>query len=127
MRLNDRNIFLLDGAGAILSAAFTGFFLPRYSLFLGINVSLLQTLSLIPLCFAVYSLSCYFLTNKTKSWMLLAIIIANSLYSLLSLAIILLRERITWRGQLFLAAEIAVILLVIFLELKIYSTTNKKS
>jgi len=120
MRLNDRNIFLVDGLGALLSATFTGLMLTRYSLFLGINVATLQALSLLPLAFSIYSFGCYFLIKRTKPWMLLAIIAVNSLYCLISLAIILFREKITWRGQTLLSAEIVVILFVIFLELKIY-------
>lgn len=120
MRLNEKNIFLLDGIGAILSACFTGLILIRYSLFLGINVSTLQNLALLPTVYAFYSLSCYFFASKTKPWMLLTIIGANLFYCLISLSLILFRERITWRGQLLLAAEIIVVLLVVLLEFNIY-------
>lgn len=118
--LNDRNIFLLDGIGAILSACFTGLILIRYSLFLGINVSLLQSLALLPAAYTIYSLSCYFFVTKTKPWMLLTIMGANLFYCLISLGIILLRDRITWRGKLLLTAEIFVIILVVLIEFNVY-------
>lgn len=118
--LNDRNIFLLDGIGAILSACFTGLILIRYSLFLGINISTLQSLALIPTAYAVYSLSCYFFVSKTKPWMLITIICGNLIYCLISLGIILLRDRITWRGKLLLAAEIIIVLLVVLIEFNVY-------
>ncbi len=120
MRLNEKNIFLLDGIGAVLSACFTGLILIRYSLFLGINVSTLQTLASLPTIYALYSLSCYFFVSKTKPWMLLAIIGANLFYCLISLSLILFREHITWRGQLFVALEIIIILLVVLLEFNVY-------
>lgn len=120
MQLNEKNIFLLDGIGAILSACFTGLILVRFSLFIGISYSNLQKLSLLSVAFALYSLSCYFLIKKTKPWMLLAIIWANLFYCFLSGAIILLWERITWRGQAVLAAEILVVLIVIILEIRVY-------
>lgn len=120
MRLNQKNIFLLDGIGAILSACFTGLILIRYSLFLGINVSTLQSLALLPTMYALYSLSCYFFVSKTKPWMLLTIIGANLFYCFISLGLILFRARITWRGQLFLTAEIIVVLLVVLLEFNVY-------
>lgn len=63
MRLNQKNIFLLDGIGAVLSACFTGLILTRYSLF---------------------------------------------------------RDRITSLGKTLLAAEIIIILLVVFVEIKVY-------
>lgn len=120
MRLNEKNIFLLDGIGAVLSACFTGLILIRYSLFLGINVSTLQTLASLPTIYALYSLSCYFFVSKTKPWMLLTIIGANLFYCLISLSLILFREHITWRGQLLLALEIIIILLVVLLEFNVY-------
>lgn len=120
MRLNEKNIFLLDGIGAVLSACFTGLILIRYSLFIGINVSLLQSLALIPAAYAVYSLSCYFFVSKRRPWMLLAIIIANLIYCAISAGLILFRERITMRGKILLTAEIIIVLLVVFLELKVY-------
>ncbi|MCM2354180.1 MAG: hypothetical protein NDI63_11250 [Pseudobdellovibrio sp.] len=120
MQLNEKNIFLLDGIGAALSACFTGLILIRYSLFLGINISTLQNLALLPSAYAIYSLSCYFFISKTKPWMLLTIIGANLFYCLISLFLILFRERITWRGQLLLSTEIVVVLLVVLLEFNIY-------
>lgn len=120
MRLNEKNIFLLDGIGAIISACFTGLILIRYSLFLGISVSILQSLAMLPVVYAIYSLSCYFFISKTKPWMLFTIIGANLFYCLISLSLILFRERITWRGKLVLAAEIVVVLCIVFVEFKIF-------
>lgn len=119
MRLTQKNIFLLDGIGAILSACFTGLILTRYSLFLGINVSLLQSLALLPTAYALYSLSCYFLVSKIRPWMLLTVISANLFYCLISAALILFRERITSLGKTLLTAEIIIILLVVFVEIKV--------
>ena len=124
MKLNERNIFLLDGFGAVASALFTGLLLPRFSLFLGINSSLLTTLALIPATYAIYSLSCYFIIKNTKPWMLLTIICGNLLYCLISLSLILFRERITWRAQVLLAVEIAIVLGVVFLEYRVYKKTH---
>lgn len=120
MKLNERNIFLLDGVGALLSAGFTGLILIRYSLFLGLSVSLLQSLSLVALGFAAYSLTCYFFVTKTKLWMLAAIMLANLSYGLISLLIILTKDFITWRGKLVLVSEIVVVLLVVFLEFGVF-------
>lgn len=120
MRLNQKNVFLLDGIGAVLSACFTGFILTRYSLFLGINVSLLQSLALLPTAYALYSLSCYFFVPKIRPWMLLAIISANVFYCLISASLILFRERITSLGKTLLTAEIIIVLLVVFVEIKVY-------
>ncbi len=118
--LTERTIFLLDGAGAVASACFTGLLLPRFSIFLGLNWSLLKTLAMIPAVYAVYSLSIFLFVKKPKPWMLMTIMCANALYCFIDLGLILFRERITWRAQTLLSAEIVVILLVIFLEYRVY-------
>ena len=124
MKLNLKNIFLLDGLGALASACFTGFLLPRFSIFLGLNISLLYSLALIPAVFAIYSLSCFFLVKKTKPWMLATIMAGNLGYCLISLGLILFRERITWRAQYLLAAEIAVVLIVVALEYRVFKSSK---
>lgn len=118
--LNERNVFLLDGLGALASAYFTGQILPRFTLFLGINFSLLKTLALIPTVYAIYSLSIFLFFKKPKPWMLMTIICGNLLYCLVDLGLILFHDRITWRAQALLSAEIIIILLVVFLEYKVY-------
>ena len=120
MQLNQRNIFLFDGIGALLSACFTGLLLPRYSLFLGLSVSLLQALAFVALLYAAFSLTLYFFVNTKKLWMLKTIMFANLFYCLVALLLILFRERITWRGQLVLSLEIFVILLVVLVEFNLY-------
>lgn len=125
MKISKNNIFLIDGIGAILSAGFTGYLLPRYSLFLGLPVALLQALGLIALMYAAGSLSFHFWVKNKKSWMLLAVLLANLFYCLISVSLIFGSERITWRGKAVLAAEIVVVLLVVSLEFWIYR--KKKS
>ena len=120
MGLNQKNIFLLDGIGATLSACFTGLILTRYTLFLGLNVSLLQSLAIIPAIFALYSFSCYFFVTRVKPWMLMFIICGNLTYCLISLALIVFRDRITWRAQVLLGAEVLIVFLVVLLELRVY-------
>lgn len=120
MRLNKKNIFLLDGAGGVLSACFTGLLLTRYSLFLGLTVALLQTLASLALLYAAFSLITHFFVKTKKLWMLKTIIFANLFYCLISLSLILFLTRITWRGKLVLFLEIIVILLVVLLEFIVY-------
>ncbi len=46
MKLNEKNIFLFDGAGALLSAILTGVLLPLYADLLGLSVGVLYILAL---------------------------------------------------------------------------------
>lgn len=118
--MNDRTIFLLDGIGALGSLTFTGLVLPHFSEALGLSKNLIYTLAIFPAVYTIYSLTCYFVIKSTKPWMLLTIILGNLIYCLVSAALILVHETLTFPGKSLLFAEILVVLAVITLELKIY-------
>jgi hypothetical protein len=122
MKLNKKNIFLLDGIGAAISASFTGLLLPVFSDRLGLPTQTLYSLALFPLVYAIYSLSCYWIIQKTKTWMLLGIVTANLIYCLISGGLIFFYEGITSSGRILLAAEILVILGVVIIEFKVQFT-----
>lgn len=119
MKLNEKNIFLLDGAGALLSAVFTGLLLPVFSEPIGIQVQVLRSLAVLPLMYGIYSLGHYFFTQKIKPWMLVAIVIANIFYCILSALLIAVLANITSYGQFLLFAEIVVVIGVIAIEFKV--------
>lgn len=118
--MNDRTIFLLDGIGALLSLSFTGLVLPHFSEALGLSKNLIYTLAILPAIYMTYSLTCYIFIKPTKPWMLLTIILANSLYCLVSGSLILFHETLTFPGKSLLSVEILIVLAVIALELKVY-------
>ena len=120
MRLNEKNIFLLDGIGALWSMLLSGLILPNFSTLIGLSKGWLLFLASFPLSYAIFSFSCYRLAKPTKAWMLLLLMAANSLYCLLSATIIFLHPHITLWGKALLLGEIFVILFVITLERKIY-------
>ena len=78
--LNPRKLFLLDFAGALLTAFLTGFILVIFRDFFGMPKWVLIILSLTALLFAVYSLGCYFLAGRHWRICLQIIAIANLLY-----------------------------------------------
>ena len=125
MKFNAKNIFIIDGAGALLSALFTGIILPFYSELLGIPVSILHFLSLLPFIYAIYSMTCYWFVTLIKRWMLSTIIAGNILYCLISAAVIFFLENITLWGQALLAAEILVICIVVAIEFSVYRNFRK--
>jgi len=59
-----RNLFLIDGVGAILSAFLLGVVLVYFKSYFGIPVNTLYVLAIIPCFFALYDLLCYFLLKK---------------------------------------------------------------
>lgn len=120
MKLNEKNIFLFDGAGALLSAILTGVLLPLYADLLGLSVGVLYILALFPLMYAVYSFSCYFFAEKQNPVFLKIIMSANLFYCFVSGVVIFSSSELTFWGHSFFIAEIVVILVVIALERKIY-------
>jgi hypothetical protein len=118
--LNLKNIFLLDGSGAVLSAVVTGLLLPSFSGLLGLAPNAFYSLAVFPLIYAVYSFSCFFLVNQKKPWMLLTIIVANLFYCVVSASVLLLSKTITSWGRGLLVMEIVVIIAVVAFELHVY-------
>jgi hypothetical protein len=126
MQINHKNIFLLDGIGATLSAVLTGLILPMFSDFLGIPTLIFYCLAIFPVIYCLYSYSCYFFVKRIKPQMLIAIIWANLCYCLISSAVMLFLKDITIWGRLLLFSEVLVVIAVIALEIKVYRTGSKR-
>lgn len=120
MNLNKRNIFLIDGIGALVSAMFTGLVLPFFSQWIGLSSWALYSLAVFPLIYGIYSLSCFWLVRTIWPMMLKAIIIANLFYCLISGVVVFIFPEITIWGRLLLGGEILIILGVVVIELRVY-------
>jgi hypothetical protein len=114
-----RTIFLIDALGALISVLLTGWVLPVFHLELGIPKNVLYLLAIFPLVFASYSWLCFFVVRHLRAWMLRAIIGANLFYCCLSGLLIWKLESLTPLGHVILVCEIAVVLVVVGLELKV--------
>lgn len=123
MKLNEKNIFLIDGVGAALSAFLTGVVLPYWADWVGLPIWILHTLGFIAMVFSVYSLSCYLVVKKIRPVMLLVIITANALYCILGVLVFFNFTELTILGHAFLIAEFLVILALVILEWQIYRKT----
>ncbi|MNL52718.1 hypothetical protein D3C87_1759160 [compost metagenome] len=120
MNLDKRNIFLLDGVGALVSATFTGIVLPFFAQWIGLPLWFLYCLAVLPLTYGIYSLSCYWLIKAIRPFMLKAIIIANLFYCFISGVVIFVYPGLTVWGRLLLTGEILIVLGVVLIELKVY-------
>lgn len=119
-----KNIFLIDGIGALLTALLLYFILRNFNAFFGLSKSVLEYLSLLALVFSFYSISCYFLVNNNWKSFLKIICIANILYCLLTMGILFYHyDNITILGIAYFLGEIAVITGLVFLEIR---TIRKK-
>ena len=110
-----KNIFLIDGIGALLTALLLFFMLRNFNTFFGLSKSVLKDLSLLALVFSFYSISCYLLVNNNWKSFLKIICTANILYCLLTIGILFYHyDNITILGIAYFLGEIAIITGLVF-------------
>lgn len=126
VRLNEKNIFLLDGAGAFLTAVFTGLVLPHFSQWIGLSKSILYYLAVIGSIYGAYSLGCYRFAVRNRPVMLFVIAWANLFYCLLATIIIVAVNGLTTLGRAYFAVEIIVILGLVVVEARVYQKTRER-
>ena len=115
-----KNIFLIDGFGALLTALLLFFVLRSFNTFFGLSKSTFEYLSLLALVFSVYSFSCFFLIASIWKPYLKIICSANILYCLLTFGIVLYYyQNISAFGIAYFLGEITVIFMIVFLEISI--------
>lgn len=114
---NPRRIFLIDGAGAVLTAFLLCVVLASFESFFGMPARVLYMLGAVAVVFAVYSFSCYCWLKRSHRSFLAAIIFANLLYAVLSLGLVIyyFPQLSSW-GLLYFAGEIIVILVLVSIE-----------
>jgi len=113
------NLFLLDGVGALLSASMLVFSLVFFQDLIGMPKRILFLLSFLAICFAIYSLACFFV--KVNKWRIYLAIIAvvNLLYCFLtSFFVISYWSNMKPLGFLYFFLEIIVIIIIVIIELR---------
>lgn len=114
-----KNIFLLDGLGALLTTLLIFFVLLTFNDFFGLSKNILEYLAALALVFSIYSFSCYFLVNNHWKPFLKIICTANILYCILTIGILFYNYlNISFFGIAYFLGEIVVIAGIVFLEIK---------
>ena len=129
MTVDLKNILLLDALGALLSALFLGIVLVHFEQYIGMPTSTLYSLAAIPCVFMVYSLTCYLSAIKNREWSVRIIILANSLYAILSLSLVIYHfDLLTKLGIAYFLVELVVLICIINFEFKSVKSVafNKK-
>lgn len=126
--LSPRNMFLIDGIGATLTAILLSVVLTSVQQYIGLPVSVLFVLSAITVLYALYSFSCYWLVTSNWKPYLKTIIIANGLYACSTIALLLYYfQQVTAIGLIYFALEFLVMLVLIIFETKVLSHISKSS
>lgn len=123
--LNPKRFFLIDGAGAFITAVILFLILRPLDQYIGMPGNVLTMLSIIALTFCIYSLSCYFIVKKMWKPLLKAISIGNVVYCCFTLGLIVhYYPQLTILGLTYFLLEIAVICLLVYFEMKALKINN---
>ncbi|PXY46306.1 hypothetical protein [Flavobacterium hydrophilum] len=117
--IKPKNIFLLDGFGALFTTLLLFFVLRTFNDFFGLSQNILEYLAALALIFSIYSVSCYFLVSDNWKLFLKIICTANILYCVLTIGLLFYHYQIiSIYGIAYFLGEIAVIAGIVFLEIK---------
>lgn len=117
LRAQPRNIFLLDGLGAALSALFLLGILAQVPEYVGLSKNILLTLGGVACLLCTYSFACFLFLTKKRPVLLGITIMANTLYAALTLSLLMyLRQMISFLGIYYFISELIVLGIIIKLE-----------
>jgi len=119
---NPKNIFIVDGLGALLSAFLLGVVLVKLEYIFGIPKSMLYVLAFIPCVFVVYDIISYLINNKNQSQFIRYIAYLNIGYCFLSIGMAINHyENITIFGWIYIFLELLILIWLSIYELKLQS------
>jgi len=126
---NPRQLFLIDGLGALVTACLTGLVLARLEAVFGIPPKILYTLSFVALLYAVYSITCFCITPTHWRPFLKAIALANLIYILITMGIVFYHwSHVSVLGLFYFIGEFVVVGALIYVEFKTaFSEINPNS
>ena len=117
---NPRQLFLIDGLGALLSAFMLGLVLVQLEYLFGIPSSALYVLAFFPCLFALYDFYWYRKNTENTARYLRWIAIANLLYCGFSIIMAFYHyEQIKLLGWIYLIGEIIIVVALALFELRI--------
>lgn len=117
LTLNPKNLFLIDGLGALLTAFLVGVVLRMFEDVFGMPSKFLTILSVLACIFAVYSMSCYFFVPKNWRLFLKIIAVVNLMYCVLTaFLVMLLYQQLTILGIIYFTTEILIIIALVYVE-----------
>lgn len=123
-KLDQRNIFLVDGVGALTTALLLGLLLSNFNAFFGVPRKISLILAGIALFFAVYSFLCHFFIREKWRPFLVVISVLNLIYCCITAIIITqLSTEITIWGIVYFTGEITLVASLAVLEIRLAKST----
>jgi hypothetical protein len=114
---NPRRLLLIDCLGALVTAGCLAFVLAPLETYFGMPRNILFPLAIAAGCFALYSGTCYFLSDGKRPLWLTIIATANLLYCCVTAWLLFqMNEQLTPLGLIYFILEILVILVLVRVE-----------
>lgn len=88
IKTKPETLFLIDGFGALLSTSSLVLIVARFHTFFGLPQQIIYYLAFVPVTYAIYSFSCYFLIKSNYNPFLKTIAIANLLYCFITIGLL---------------------------------------
>lgn len=118
--INPKRLFLVDGLGAVVSAALLGIVLVKLENVFGIPKSTLYFLASLPCLFAIYDFYCYLKIDNQAGLLLKGIAITNLVYCCISIGLAIYHIKdFTYFGWLYILIEVAIVITIAFAELRV--------
>ncbi|MGK0387694.1 MAG: hypothetical protein ACI94Y_000420 [Maribacter sp.] len=119
MSLNPRQLFLIDGLGALLSTLLLGVILVKFEYLFGMPRKELYFLSSVAGVFTIYDFICYWKIKDNWQPFLKVIAIANLMYCCFSIAIVFYSyQKLTHLGFIYFLLEFIILIILVRVELK---------
>jgi len=115
--ISPKNLFLLDGIGALVSAFLLGVVLVKFQNIIGMPVNVLYFLAALPCCFVLYDLYCYFQFNENWRSFMKGIAFANLMYCVISITSLFLHSHLlTTLGIAYFVGELIILFFLVCIE-----------
>lgn len=127
MNLDPKLIFKIDGLGGLATGLMMAFVLPRFPEHFQLPMNLFYALSVYGFLCGIYSLSCGFLVKKITTRFFKPIILANLLYCLISIGVMVsFYELLSGFALAYLLFEKAIIVSLVFVEIRYAKALQQK-
>ncbi len=121
-----KKLFLMDSIGALNTAFLLFVVLRNFNEYFGMPERILTYLSVIAVCFCIYSTICFFVIKANWTPFIKGISIANLLYCVLTISLVIFyNSQLTTIGIAYFLGEIAIICGLVYIELNVVKEINK--
>lgn len=115
-----KTLFLIDSIGALLTAFFLFVIMRQFNSYIGMPKTVLTLLSVVAICFCIYSMLCLIILKRNRGPFISVIGIANLLYCLLTIGMFFKYQHLlTVIGEIYFFIEIVVIGILSYIEINV--------